>query len=79
MKETVTLSGMIVGQGRRADCKIQAIKVSLPGDSHLPEYTDYHILNSVATDSLPDGDYEVLVSNGELIKAKRKAGYFVGA
>ena len=77
VKETVFFSGIIVGNGQRVECEIQATKSTLSGiPSSPPAFADYRIMDSEATRRLPDGDYEVL-ANGERIKVLRKGGYFL--
>jgi hypothetical protein len=77
LKERVFFSGIIVGNGQRVECEIQATKSTLGGVSpSLPAFADYRIMDSEATRRLPDDDYEVLV-NGERIQVKRKGGYFL--
>ena len=77
VRQTVFFSGIIVGNGHRVDCEIQATKTTLGGVSPSPPaFADYRIMDSEATRRLPDDDYEVLV-NGERIKVLRKGGYFL--
>jgi hypothetical protein len=77
LKERVFFSGIIVGNGQRVGCEIQATKSTLGGvSSSPPAFADYRIMDSEATRRLPDGDYEVL-ANGERIKVLRKGGYFL--
>jgi hypothetical protein len=77
LKETVLFSGIIVGNGQRVECEIQATKYTLGGVSpYPPAFSDYRIMDSEATRRLPNSDYEVLV-NGERIKVQRKGEYFL--
>jgi hypothetical protein len=77
VKEKVFFSGIIVGNGQRVECEIQATKSTLSGiPSSPPAFADYRIMDSEATRRLPDGDYEVL-ANGERIKVSRKGEYFL--
>jgi hypothetical protein len=77
VKEKVFFTGLIVGDGQRVECEIQATKSTLSGVSPSPPaFADYRIMDSEATRRLPDDDYEVLV-NGERIKVQRKGGYFL--
>jgi hypothetical protein len=77
LKERVVFNGIIVGNGRRVECEIQATKSTLGGVSPSPPaFADYRIMDSEATRRLPDDDYEVLV-NGERLKVQRKSGYFL--
>jgi hypothetical protein len=77
VKEMVFFSGIIVGNGRRVKCEIQATKTTLPGDPPTPPaYSDYRIIDSDGVRGLPDGDYELL-ANGERINVRRKSGSFL--
>ena len=77
VKETVFFRGIIVGNGQRVECEIQAKKSTLGGVPPSPAaFSDYRVMDSEATRRLPDGDYEVL-ANGERIKVLRKGGYFL--
>jgi hypothetical protein len=77
VKETVFFSGIIVGNGQRVECEIQAKKSTLGGVSPYPAaFADDRVMDSEATRRLPDGDYDVL-ANSERIKVLRKGGYFL--
>jgi hypothetical protein len=77
LKERVVFSGIIVGNGQRVECEIQATKSTLGGVSFSPPaFSDYRVMDSEATRRLPEGDYEVLV-NAERIRVQRKGGYFL--
>jgi hypothetical protein len=77
VKEKVFFSGIVVGNGQRVECEIQATKSTLGGVPPFPPaFSDYRIMDSEGTRRLPDGDYEVLV-NSERIKVLRKGGYFL--
>jgi hypothetical protein len=77
LKERVVFSGIIVGNGQRVECEIQATKSTLGGlPPSTAAFSDYRIMDSEATRRLPDGDYEVL-ANGERIKVRRKGEYFL--
>jgi len=52
-------------------CEVRAIKTTLVGDA--PVVSGYWIVESDATDGLPDGNYELLV-NRERSRFKRDAG-----
>jgi len=68
VKETVFLSGSIVGESHRVDCKVRATKTTVDLNGP-PEFSNYDILDSFATVKLPDSDYEVL-ANGFKIRCK---------
>ena len=74
MQETVTFSGTIIGEGRRVECEVRAIKTTLVGDR--PLVSGYWIVESDVTDGLPDGNYELLV-NRERTRFRRDAGRFM--
>jgi hypothetical protein len=77
LKERMFFAGIIVGNGQRIECEIQATKSTLGGVSPFPPaFSDYRVMDSEATRRLPDGDYDVL-ANGERIKVLRKSGYFL--
>ena len=76
VKEKVFFSGIIVGNGQRVECEIQAKKSTLGGVSPSPAaFSDYRVMDSEATKRLPDGDYEVL-ANGERVKVYAKGRIF---
>jgi hypothetical protein len=73
VQETVTFSGIIVGEGQRVGCEVRATKTTLDGDP--PLFSGYSIVESDATDRLRDGNYELLV-NHERTRFNRDAGRF---
>jgi hypothetical protein len=74
VQETVIFSGTIVGERQRVSCKVRATKTTL--DAGPPVFSDYRIMDSDATDRLPDGDYE-LVANSETTLFRRISGRFL--
>ena len=74
MQERVTFRGIIVGEGQRVDCDVRATKTTLDGDPAI--VCGYLIVESGLTDSLPDGNYELLV-NRERTRFKRDGGRFI--
>ena len=74
MQETVMFSGIIIGERQRVECKVRATKTTL--DRDLPVFSGYSIVESVATDRLPDGDYE-LFANGERTRFLLNSGRFL--
>jgi hypothetical protein len=79
MKEMVILSAVIVGEGKRVECKVRVVKTTLDGSGFPPAFSDYHIMDSDLTDRLPDGaNYEIHLSNGEHIPVRRSSGHFLG-
>jgi hypothetical protein len=74
VQETVIFSGTIVGERQRVSCKVRATKTTL--DAGPPVFSDYRVMDSDATDRLPDGDYE-LVANSETTLFRRIRGRFL--
>jgi hypothetical protein len=74
VQETVIFSGTIVGERQRVSCKVRATKTTL--DTGPPMFSDYRIIDSDATDRLPDGDYELL-ANSESTRFRRNSGRFL--
>ena len=74
MQETVIFAGIIIGAGRRMPCEVRATRTTLSGDP--PVVSGYWIVESDVTDTLPDGEYELLV-NRERARFSRDAGRFV--
>ena len=71
MQETVTFSGTIISEGQRVECKVRATKSLLDEDPFArPLFSDYTVMESDATDKLPDGNYDLL-ANGERIRFRR--------
>ena len=80
MKEIVIFSGVIVGEGKRVECKVRAVKTTLDGAPEVPPaFSEYRVMDSDLTDKLPDSNnYEIHLSNGESIPVRRSAGNFLG-
>ena len=74
MQETVILSGTIMCERQRVECKVRATKTTFDKDpSARPVFSDYRIVESDATDGLPDGEYDLL-ANRERIRFTRDDG-----
>ena len=73
MQETVTFSGIIIGEHQRMECEVRATMTTLDGDP--PLFSGYTIMESDATDRLPDGNYDLLV-NHERTRFSRDGGRF---
>ena len=73
MQETVTFSGIIIGENQRVECEVRATKTTLDGDP--PSFSGYSIVESDVTDGLPDGNYDLLV-NHERTRFSRDGGRF---
>jgi hypothetical protein len=77
VQETVIFSGTIIGEGQRVECKVRATKTLLDEEpSARPVFSGYTVMESDATDKLPDGDYDLL-ANGERIRFRRNDGRFL--
>ena len=77
MQETVIFSGTIVCEHQRVECTVRATKTTFDKDpSARPVFSDYRIMESDATDGLPDGQYDLL-ANRERIRFRREAGRFL--
>ena len=76
MQETVIFSGTIIGEGERVECKVRATRTLLDEDpSARAVFSGYTVMESDATDKLPDGDYDWL-TNGERIRFRQSDGRF---
>jgi hypothetical protein len=74
VQESIMFRGIIVGERQRMDCKVRATKTTLDTDPAV--FSDYRVMESDATDILPDGEYELWV-NGEKIRFRRNSGRFL--
>jgi len=74
VQETIIFSGTIIGEGQRVECEVRATKTTLDGDP--PVFSAYRVMESDATDRLPDGDYE-LRANSETTRFRRNSGRFL--
>ena len=72
-REPVELSGILRGAGREASSTLHATKVSLP-DSGAFAYTKHSI--KTVSDTLPDGDYDLLV-NGQTHRLILSKGHWL--
>ena len=70
-RERVRLSGVISGQGREAKCTVLATKVTLKLGGPIA-YAGYSVES--ATKVLPEGNYQLAVSNGQVIPIRQQAG-----
>ena len=77
MQETVIFSGTVIGAGQRVEFKVRATKTLLDEDPSVrPAFSGYAVMESDATDKLPDGNYD-LQANGERIRFRRSDGRFL--
>jgi len=77
VQETIIFSGTIIGEGQRVECKVRATKTLLDEDlSARPVFSGYTVMESDATDKLPDGNYDLL-ANGERIRFRRSDERFL--
>ena len=74
MQESIMFSGIIIGERQRMECRVRATRTTLDTDPAV--FSDYRVMESDATDRLPDGNYELCV-NGEKIRFKRNSGRFL--
>src|SRR5260370_22599665 len=74
VQESIMFSGIIIGERQRMQCKVRATKTTLDTDPAV--FSDYRVMESDATDTLSDGDYE-LWANGEKIRFRRNSGRFL--
>jgi hypothetical protein len=73
MREHVSFSGLIRGEGHEASCTINAMKVTLPGTSESA-YVDYSIQG--VSKPLPEGNYEV-TARGETTHMRFHDGHWL--
>jgi hypothetical protein len=74
VQETIVFSGTIIGEGQRVECEVRATRTTF--DEDPPLVSGYRIVESDVTDTLPDGDYDLLV-NHERTRFRRDAGRFL--
>jgi hypothetical protein len=72
-RERVRLQGFLSGQGREARCLVWATKVSLPGGPIA--YSRYEV--DPASVNLPEGDYQLAVSNGGFFQICHEGGHWL--
>jgi hypothetical protein len=72
-RERVKLEGFLSGQGREGRCIVWATKVSLPGGPSA--YATYEV--EFGSADLPEGDYQVAVSNGAVMSVRQSGGYWL--
>jgi hypothetical protein len=72
-RERVRLEGFLSGQGHEARCIVWATKVSLPGGPSA--YASYEIEGGSA--DLPEGDYQLAVSNGAVMPVRQSGGHWL--
>jgi len=72
-RERVRLHGRLSGQGHEAKCIVWATKVSLPGGPSA--FVAYEIEGRSL--ALPEGDYQLAVSNGAVMSARQSGGHWL--
>ncbi len=72
-RETVTLSGRLVGMGRDVSCSVRAVKVSLRGNGGTVDFTYTRPVIFDAPSDLPDGPY-TLTYDGQTVKVQQVNG-----
>jgi hypothetical protein len=73
-RRRVAFRGRLSGQGHEADCHVSAIEVTEPsGGAHA------YIRHSIhrVSEPLPEGDYQLLVSNGETLRLRYQTGHWL--
>jgi hypothetical protein len=74
-RETVTLLAKLEGMGREAQCKVSAIKLSLP-EFKIAEFVQCNILQ--APHDLPDGEYLVSLGSRKMLVQKENGVWHRG-
>lgn len=75
IKELVSFTGVISGQGHKATCTVSAMKVTLPGVG-VSAYASYSVLK--VSQLLPEGEYQLSV-NGESFAMRHQGGNWLSA
>ena len=72
-RESITLPGRLVGMGHDVECRVRAVKVSLPGTA---EYNYIRpVIHDVPSD-LPDGLYSITFG-GKTERVQRQHGAWI--
>lgn len=74
MKERVSFRGRLTGQGQEANCTVWATKVNMPGGG-VPAYAKYLVQD--VSKALPEGDYQLFLSNGEMVQVRHHGGHWL--
>ena len=72
-RETVTLSGRLVGMGRDVICSVRAVKVSLPGSGGAADFNYVRAVIFEEPSDLLDRPY-ILSYGGQTTKVRRVNG-----
>ena len=75
IKQPVSLSGIIRGQGLEATCLVSALKVTLPG-ANVSAHARYAI--QAVSGWLPEGEYELSV-DGHSFALRHQGGNWLSA
>jgi hypothetical protein len=75
--ERVSFPGVLRGQGHEATCRVDAVRVSLPGGSDV-NYRNYSINPGSVSKPLPTGNYTLTV-NGEQHELRHHNGLWSSA
>ncbi len=73
-RERVRLRGMISGHGYEVQCTVLATKVTLPPSGPVA-YAGYSVEH--VSKVLPEGDYQLLISNGETRRLRHQSGHWL--
>jgi hypothetical protein len=76
MREPVSFSGILRGNGQEAHCTVRATKVGLPGEPSEFRYVDYSIHN--VSEALQEGVYQLSV-DGDIIAVRHQGGHWLSA
>src|SRR5260370_38710515 len=66
--------GRLSGLGHEADCHVSAIEVTEPGGG-VRTYTRHSVQR--VSKPLPEGDYQLLMSNGEIVRLRYQSGHWL--
>ncbi len=69
--EPVIIRGIIRGNGYVTGCRVRAMKINVPGTSTVTNF-DFSI--EKISRKLPDGSYELLLVNDDVIPMERQNG-----
>jgi hypothetical protein len=74
IKEHVSFTGIIRGQGHEANCTVTALKMTR--GTGIPAYTRYEV--KAVSRPLPEGDYQLTV-NGQSFPIRHRGEYWLAA
>jgi hypothetical protein len=74
IREPVRFNGLLAGHGQEAECTVFATRVTL--GTQGPSKVIGHTIRAVSK-VLPEGDYQLAVSNGEVIPVRYHGGHWL--